>query len=125
MKLLLAGPGTGKTTKVKEFISSCSDPSKVLVLSFTNATIEDLLESFREAGIAVNEKNCMTLHRYALRLNYQKNLHILDGNEEKILTSYSKGFKVGFGDLCRTLECITFEQMIVQTKDYIDRKSVV
>ena len=74
MKLLFAGPGTGKTTRIKEIVGSCECLSKVLVLSFTNATIHDLLASFSEAGLAINESNCLTLHKYALRLNHQKNL---------------------------------------------------
>lgn len=119
MKLLLAGPGTGKTTRIKEMIGSLQDLSKVLVLSFTNATIHDLLNSFSQANINIKEKNCLTLHRYALRVNHQKDLHILNATEEDILDFYAKKFNVGFEDLCRTLGCITFEQMITQTIAYI------
>ncbi len=119
MKLLLAGPGTGKTTRIKELIESCSDLSKVLVLSFTNATIHDLISSFSQVNLDVTDRNCLTLHRYALRINHQKDLHILNATEEDILGSDAKKFNVGFDDLCRTLGCITFKQMITQTIAYI------
>ena len=120
MKLLLAGPGTGKTARIKELIEGQEDASKVLVVSFTNATIQDLLKKFNDAGIGVNEKNCMTLHKYALKLNPQRKLHILNAEEVDILVSYAKKFSISFDDLCKTLRCITFEQMITQTTAYIE-----
>ncbi len=74
-KILLAGPGTGKTTKVKrDFLSEIKDFSKVLVLSFTNATINDLIKSFAKDSIPIGSKNCMTLHSYALRINHHGNV---------------------------------------------------
>lgn len=119
MKLLLAGPGTGKTTRIKELINGQSDLDKVLVISFTNATIQDLLSSFSEASINITDKNCITLHKYALKINHQKNLHILNGTEVNILEFYAKKFSINFNDLCKTLGCITFEQMITQTTAFI------
>ena len=124
MRLLLAGPGTGKTTKIKELIGSHSDLNKILILSFTNATIHDLLNSFNEAKLDIKDKNCLTLHRYALRINHQKDLHILNATEENILGSYAKKFNIGFEDLCKTLSCVTFEQMITQTIAYIKSNPV-
>ena len=64
-------------------------------------------------------KNCITLHKYALKINHQKSLHILNGVEIEILESYAKKFSIAFGDLCKTLGCITFEQMITQTTAFI------
>jgi DNA helicase-2/ATP-dependent DNA helicase PcrA len=119
MKLLLAGPGTGKTTRIKELINGQQDLDKILVVSFTNATIQDLLRSFSNAGIGITEKNCITLHKYALKINHQKSLHILNGIETEILESYAKKFSVTFDDLCKTLGCITFEQMITQTTAFM------
>src|SRR3972149_1238542 len=47
MKILLAGPGTGKTTKVKTIIDGqYAGVKDILVLSFTNATVNDLIKSF-------------------------------------------------------------------------------
>jgi len=119
MKLLLAGPGTGKTTRIKELINDQQDLNKILVVSFTNATIHDLLKSFFDAGIGITEKNCITLHKYALKINHQKGLHILNGIETEILKLYAKKFNITFNDLCKTLGCITFEQMITQTTAFI------
>ncbi len=119
MKLLLAGPGTGKTTKIKEIINSKSEKDRVLVISFTNATVQDLLADFRKDEINIEEKDCSTLHKYALRINHQKKLHILNEFEKKILEFYAKKFNSNFDDLCRTLGCITFDQMIIQTSEYI------
>ena len=66
MKILLAGPGTGKTTKVKKIISEeYPKAEKINVLSFTNATVNDLTESFNQ-----NPKvACSTLQSFALKLN--------------------------------------------------------
>ncbi len=119
MKLLLAGPGTGKTTRIKDLVNSQQNLDKILVISFTNATIQDLLRSFSDASIGITEKNCITLHKYALKINHQKSLHILNGVEVEILESYAKKFSVAFSDLCKTLGCITFEQMITQTTAFI------
>ena len=46
IQILLAGPGTGKTTKIKEMMRKESNLDEVLILSFTNATIDDLLSDF-------------------------------------------------------------------------------
>lgn len=119
MKLLLAGPGTGKTTKIKELIENQQNTDGVLILSFTNATIDDLLKNFEEKGVGIDNKQCMTLHKYAFKLNYQKNLHVMDNYEESVLKKYAKKFGVNFNDLSRSLESITFEQMILQTIAYI------
>lgn len=119
MKLLLAGPGTGKTMKIKDLIDDQADLDKILVISFTNATINDLLQSFKESNMDITGKNCLTLHKYALRVNHQKSLHILNSIEADILNSYAKKFNTSFEDICKTLSCITFEQMITQTTAYI------
>jgi DNA helicase-2/ATP-dependent DNA helicase PcrA len=119
MKLLLAGPGTGKTTRIKELLHDETNLDKVLILSFTNATIQDLLQSFIEENIDVTEKNCLTLHKYAARINHQKNKQVLNEVEKKILVSYSQKFDVCFDDLCKLFSCITFEQMIDQTIGFI------
>jgi superfamily I DNA/RNA helicase len=59
MKVLLAGPGTGKTTNIQKIIAEKPDPSRILVISFTNATVEDLKKSLVPAG--VNVECCKTL----------------------------------------------------------------
>jgi len=110
MKILLAGPGTGKTSRVKENIKEFyPDAENILVLSFTNATVNDLISSFMDWP---NVK-CYTLHSYALKINHLPNLHILDNNDEtELIKKYSKDLKINFNDLCLLLGCITFDDMI-------------
>ncbi|MBU1086079.1 MAG: AAA family ATPase [Candidatus Omnitrophica bacterium] len=80
MKMLLAGPGTGKTTRVKSIIrNDYPNAENVLVLSFTNATINDLKESFKD----FDNVSCYTLHSYALKINHLPNLHVLQDPDEQ------------------------------------------
>ena len=110
MEILLAGPGTGKTTKVKSLIrDQFADAENILVLSFTNATVNDLRESF--AGN--NNVSCYTLHSYALRINHLPALHVLDNSTETpILEKYSEKLAIPFQTLTGLLGCIRFEEMI-------------
>ena len=124
LKILLAGPGTGKTTKIKEIIKARKDIGKVLILSFTNATISDLLDDFGKAGIDITEKNCMTLHKYAMKMNHLTNVHILNSKECLILEYYAKKFQITFDDLCKILGCMTFEHMITSCTKYIQTNAV-
>lgn len=120
IKIILAGPGTGKTTKVvKEFISKRKNLDRVLVLSFTNATIKDLLSSFKENGLDINERNCMTLYKYALKINHLKNVHILSDLEDENLRFYSQNLNINFDQLCDFLRCITFRRMITSCISFI------
>lgn len=110
MKILLAGPGTGKTTKIKEIIKSEGDGSKFLIISFTNATVNDLQQSLREQNIT--EKNCMTLHKFAVKYNHDKQRVILSPTEELILKKISQKLEIDFDTYCDSLTCTTFQQMI-------------
>lgn len=110
MKILLAGPGTGKTTNIKKIISDHGNGSKFLVLSFTNATVNDLLNSLKDQGIS--ENNCMTLHKFAVKYNHDHSRHVLVKKEIVELMQISKGTQIGFNDLCSFLNCTTFDQMI-------------
>jgi len=116
MKILLAGPGTGKTTNIEKIVIDHGDGSKFLVLSFTNATVKDLQISLKEHG--VTENNCMTLHKFALKYNHDKSRHILIGNEIDELRTISKGTDIEFDKLCDFLSCTTFDQMIARFVDY-------
>jgi Ni2+-binding GTPase involved in maturation of urease and hydrogenase len=79
MEVLLAAPGTGKTTKIKEIIDErFHDASNILVLSFTNATINDLNDKFKE----YKNVKCFTLHKYALIVNHLPESHILSEIEK-------------------------------------------
>lgn len=110
MKILLAGPGTGKTTKIKSIIREKGDGLNVLILSFTNATVKDLLESLSDIGVSNN--NCMTLHKFAVKYNHDRSRHILIPKEVEVLEKISKGSGIDFFDLCNFLNCTTFDQMI-------------
>jgi DNA helicase II / ATP-dependent DNA helicase PcrA len=110
LEILLAGPGTGKTTKVKSIIKEqFLDAENILVLSFTNATVNDLRESF----VGNHNISCYTLHSYALKINHLPTLHVLnDSIETPILNRYSQKLELPFQTLAGLLGCIRFEEMI-------------
>jgi len=110
MKILLAGPGTGKTTNIKNIISEKENGARFLVLSFTNATVKDLQLSLAEHG--VSESNCMTLHKFAVKYNHDQSRHVLLQKEIDELETISEGTKIDFEKLCDFLQCTTFDQMI-------------
>lgn len=116
MKILLAGPGTGKTTSIQKIISEKPDPTRVLVVSFTNATVEDLKKSLVPKG--VNENCCMTLHKFAVKYNHDKSRHVLETKEEDELGQISDQTQISFVDLCNFLSATTFDQMIERFVGY-------
>lgn len=109
MEILLAAPGTGKTTKTKAIIDErFKDASNILILSFTNATVNDLNNSFER----YNNVHCYTLHKYALLINHLPEHHILSKLEITYLEKFSEKLNVNFNVLCETLRCMTFDMMI-------------
>lgn len=117
MKILLAGPGTGKTTKIKSIIDTeYAGTSRIKVISFTNATINDLTESFN----GYTNVSCSTLHSFALGLNHLPELHILIPEEEKILEYLSHKIDIPLLTIYELLKCITFEGMIHQCVSFIN-----
>lgn len=125
IKILLAGPGTGKTAKIsREFIKQRENTKKILILSFTNATINDLLTFFEENKIEINGDNCMTLSKFSLRINPSKDLHVFNDREKNIIEKYAKELGIDFEVICKLLGCITFEQMITKCNDYIETNPV-
>ncbi|OGS47179.1 MAG: hypothetical protein A2539_04975 [Elusimicrobia bacterium RIFOXYD2_FULL_34_15] len=116
MKILLAGPGTGKTTNIRNIIASHGNGSKFLVLSFTNATVKNLQKNLK--SYCISENNCMTLHKFAVKYNHDKSRHILLRIEEEELKKISNGIKIEFNKLCDFLSCTTFDQMIARFVDY-------
>ncbi len=117
MKILLAGPGTGKTTKIKRIIASdYSEAKKIQVLSFTNATIKDLLKDFADD----KRVSCSTLHSFAFMMNHLPNLHVLDNKPEKeTLEYFAKKLDIDFATICEYLQCITYEAMIASCVSFI------
>ena len=121
MEILLAGPGTGKTTKVKTIIrEDYAHANKILVLSFTNATINDLKKSFKD----FKNVDCYTLHSYALKINHLPRLHVLDDfSEVPIVDQYTTKLNIPFVDLCKFLQCIRFPEMIKQCIEFVKTNS--
>lgn len=117
MKILLSGPGTGKTTKVKTIIKQDYTEASVQVISFTNATINDLTESFK----TFSNVKCSTLHSYALRINHLPELHILNEIETKLINLLSQKTEIPFLTLCDLLKCITFDRMIESCLSFLKR----
>jgi len=107
---LLAGPGTGKSTNINKIISAQGSGEKFLVLSFTNATVKDLQSSLVQQG--VSEKNCMTLHKFAVKYNHDQSRHVLLQKEIDELRKIEKSTQIDFEKLCDFLKCTTFDQMI-------------
>lgn len=122
MKILLAGPGTGKTTKVKSLIKeNYAGAKNILVLSFTNATVNDLTQSFSN----YTNVKCYTLHSYALIINHLSRLHILDDAfESPILNHFSEKHEIEFEKLCYFFQCITFDGMIKSCLDFLKSNPV-
>jgi len=122
VKILLAGPGTGKTTKIKTLIKEeYADAKNILVLSFTNATVNDLTQSFSD----YQNVKCYTLHSYALIINHLTDIQILDDiYETPILKHFSDKYEVDFDDLCYFLQCITFDGMIKSCLEFLKSNPV-
>ena len=119
IELLIAGPGTGKTTKIKTLLKEMVSVNNVLVISYTNATIDDLLANFKEESIPITDENCMTIHKLAYKINPEKGLYILNQEEEKILIKFATQVNIDFGQLCKFLQCETFDQMIENCINFI------
>lgn len=111
MKMLLAGPGTGKTSWIKDIVRTNAE-REFLVLSFTNATISGLLDDFAADKAHINKGNCMTLHAYALRVVGHSTECILNETDEAIAKKCAKKYEMTLEDFCRVFECITFDQMV-------------
>lgn len=116
MKVLLAAPGTGKTTKISSLIKGKENPQSILILSFTNATINDLLRDLGSAGIT--DQNCMTLHKFAVKYNHDKFRYVLNKLEIDKLEYIAAGTAKSFNELCDFLSVTTFDQMIERFVSY-------
>lgn len=112
MRILLAGPGTGKTTKIGSLLDQQPDASKVLVLSFTNVTVNDLKNDLGSKGL--NDRNCMTLHKFAVKYNHDRVRYVLNLLEVEVLEQIADQIETPFDELCDFLGCTTFDQMIVR-----------
>jgi len=116
--MLLAGPGTGKTTRIKEIVGAYAGKS-FLILSFTNATIRDLLDGFEAEKAVINEGNCMTLHAYALGIVGHSTECVLDETDKTAAAKCATKYQTSLDDFCRVFECMTFDQMIEKATAFI------
>lgn len=108
--MILAGPGTGKTSRVKEIVANeYKEATSIQVISFTRATVNDLNDDFSDD----KRIRCNTLHSYALYINHLTDHYVLDEqNEIPLLKNISDGIDVPFLEICTQLKCITFDEMI-------------
>ena len=71
--LIVAGPGTGKTTvlieKVLFLVKKGYDPNKILVSTFTNKSAEELKERLRKTlGDSVENMQISTIHSFCQKM---------------------------------------------------------
>ncbi|KPJ57213.1 hypothetical protein AMJ49_01205 [Parcubacteria bacterium DG_74_2] len=91
--LIVAGPGTGKSTKVAERTAFLIDhkgvpPDKIYLLSFTNASANDLREKLEKKTKRASEILLSTVHGLAnkiLRENSKDNYYISDFLDDMII----------------------------------------
>lgn len=120
--MLLAGPGTGKTCSTKRLVDEeYGDARRILLLSFTNATVHDLTESFADYP----QVSCYTLHSYALKINHLTDYYILDSSvEAPCIAKLATDLDVDFRFLCRQFRCITFDAMISECLAFLKTNPV-
>ncbi|CAN5150766.1 ATP-dependent helicase [soil metagenome] len=119
MRILLAGPGTGKTTNIKQIIDAeFKTANRIIVLSFTNFTVNDLKENFADPKYQNIE--CSTLHKFAMKLNHLKDHYILGNKEVTILGGLAKALEINILDLFTQLKCITFDEMIARCLAFVE-----
>jgi len=77
--MLAAGPATGKSTCVKGILDrEFAGASRILVLSFTNATVNDLRREFEECQAL----DCCTHHDHAMSIDPLGDRYVLDTKTE-------------------------------------------
>lgn len=82
-----------------------------MILSFTNATVQDITQSFASHS----NVSCYTLHSYALKINHLPDVYILDSIQEaRILEKIASDIGIDFGFICQQLKCITFNSMVLE-----------
>lgn len=124
--VLVAAPGTGKTTKIISKIKTLSDPSALIAISFTNSTVRKLRADIkRKAGIEISDDKCTTLHALALRLASAEKHYVVTEKEMEMLQNDSKKSDISYEDICIRLKCKDFNQVIHHAIEFISRNPVL
>ncbi len=93
---VMAGPGTGKTFAMKRRIirlieQENADPSKILAVTFTRTSANDLRKELKDLGIPKAEKiHAMTLHSFCFGLLNQKEVFEKLQRKPRPLKSFNK-----------------------------------
>lgn len=111
--VLVAGPGTGKTSKIIERINKLENTDNLLVISFTNATVKQLRKDIKNrAGKELADDKCTTLHKLALRLASADKQYVLTEKELGLIQRDSKCLGSNYEQICEILNCKDFNQVI-------------
>ena len=122
--LVIAGPGSGKTTtiiKKVDFLLCHNKKTKILLLSFTNKSVNDLKEKINNENVDI-----MTFHKLATDIlkayNYNYNI-ISDSLLSYIIDEYFlKMDKKDINILCRYLNILKFNR---QSNEYKSLKKLI
>lgn len=124
--ILVAGPGTGKTSKIIERIKHLQNSDNLLVISFTNATVRQLRKDIKNrAGVELSYDKCTTLHSLALRLASPGKQYILMDSELALIQRDAKCLKENYEKICESFNCKDFNQTIRQAITYVKTNPVL
>ena len=103
---VFAGPGTGKTTALRERVSRLLEqgipPEKILVTTFTRTAAKDLEQALIRADVSgAKQVKAGTLHSHCQRILGRNNVLPITGRVPRPLMEFEKGFL--FEDLKKVL----------------------
>lgn len=124
--ILVAGPGTGKTSKIIERVKNLKSTDNLLVISFTNATVKQLRKDLKaRADVDLGDDKCTTLHKLALRLASPGKQYILTDKELGIIQRDSRCTGDNYEKICERLNCKDFNQVIRIGINYLKTNPVL
>lgn len=107
-RLILAGPGTGKTTRIaQEIIALLNDPKKnrasITALTFSNAATTEMVDRLKKEGIEKDaQPTIRTLHSLAKKILHEKG-HIVELRDDfRVADQIEESFILE--DVCLDLE---------------------
>lgn len=115
---LIAGPGTGKTfalmRRTARLLQEESiDPSKILVVTFTRATAQDMIEELSELNVSGTDKiKATTLHSFCFSTLMRRGVLEITGRNPRTLLDFEKRFlledlkTLGLGNINDLKKCI-------------------